>query len=656
MSSTPTSADGAESLLEELKFPDFLRQLQGRLSASVCNASSGSGRMSPTGLSMAPSAHVAVLRYIFKTAGQHQGVRQAAKEFLTSQPGEPGSDLAPWAPLTPQRTSGTFASADDRMCSQRRFLPPTPSLGAQQADIDDDHRQRLGLVGCDMEDAWGPRIAPKQDPTALRILQWNLLADGLSRDGFCVNPVMEQWPYGRDKVPTTDGPPEEFSSMLQEMLAITQRAKRRAAAEREAAEGNKAELEERLEDIQEDKLEALAEFKRRFDTLETQQNLLRCVDWDGRLRRMLWVVGRVSPDIITMQEVDHLNELQAALEPLGYVCSVQTAPGQRAKHRPLHITSGAAALPSRQASGVAFSTKVGSEALVQKLERATESVGLVATGAVRELFEAAKLKPPNSLKDAVRRGPEFASAGGYEGLFDHLRRNGLSDLCSDSFDDDGSVVFWKADRFNLQSVSHCVFGEKDGGGAGEGAVKVSLHDRVADKDVSVCTTHLKSGNKMDQEAGRVKQLRGPVCSDTGRCSSCISWAGDPARPGAVIVAMDANSRPQFPGSETVWREFKRLGWASVWDEFFCPETGAERVERTPVTVNKLRGPSSGQTQKIGEHAFELIDHVFFRNLRLQGHGLQPVFFPSKDDALASLLPSLANPSDHYPVVADLTYA
>lgn len=648
---TPTSAAAEESLLEELKFPEFLRQLQSRLSSSAGEKSSG--QVSPTHSSGMALAHSAVLRYIFRAAGQYQGVRQTAKDFLQSQPGEPaGSD--PWGPLTPQRTSCSFQSADDRLVSQRPFVPPAPSLSVQQEEIDEEHKSRLGLVECNMEAAWGRSIHPKEKG-AVRLLQWNLLADGLSRDGFCVSPVTlaDQWPYG-SKIPTTDGPPKEFSAMLKDMLAITHEAKRRAAAEKEAG-GTGAELAERLEAIQDEKLEELARFKRQYDTHETQQNLLRCIDWDGRLRRMLWLISRASPDIITMQEVDHLNEIQASLEPLGYVCSVERGEekaAERAKHHALHVLTGAEVLPRRQASGVAFSTKVGSEALLQKLERAMESAGVGATGAVRQLFEAAKVAPPKSLKAGLR-SPDFAAAGGYEALLEYLRRNGLPELSADSIDDDGSVVFWKADRFEVRSIGHCVFGEKDGDGGGEGAVKVTLRDRVAGRDISVCTAHLKSGNSSTQEAGRLQQVRGPVYSLDGRSESLASWIGGPGE--RVILAMDANSRPQFPGSETVWRAFKSQGWNSVWDKYFS-EAGEARLERCPVTVNKMRGPGSAQAQKIGEHAYELIDHVFFRNLRCQGHGLEPVTFASQEEALASLLPTLANPSDHYPVVADLTYA
>merc|ERR1712216_868813 len=72
------------------------------------------------------------------------------------------------------------------------------------------------------------------------------------------------------------------------------------------------------------------------------------------------------------------------------------------------------------------------------------------------------------------------------------------------------------------------------------------------------------------------------------------------------------------------------------------------------SVNKMRGPLSGQPKKIGHHAYELIDHVFYsEGLELVEHVLEPRVHPSRAAAIDDLIPSLSNPSDHYPVVVDI---
>ena len=97
--------------------------------------------------------------------------------------------------------------------------------------------------------------------------------------------------------------------------------------------------------------------------------------------------------------------------------------------------------------------------------------------------------------------------------------------------------------------------------------------------------------------------------------------------------------------------------ASVWDDFFDSDGKAKTVSELhpPVTSNKVRGPLSGQAKKIGAHAYYLIDHVFFDPdfFELKAHCFEPKRFQSRISALEEVQPSLRNPSDHYPVIADL---
>lgn len=100
--------------------------------------------------------------------------------------------------------------------------------------------------------------------------------------------------------------------------------------------------------------------------------------------------------------------------------------------------------------------------------------------------------------------------------------------------------------------------------------------------------------------------------------------------------------------------------ASVWDDFFDAEGKPKKIQSEfdpPVTSNKVRGPLSAQAKKIGSHAYYLIDHIFFDPVffELEAHAFEPKQFRSPADALEEVQPSLLNPSDHYPVIADLIF-
>jgi len=94
----------------------------------------------------------------------------------------------------------------------------------------------------------------------------------------------------------------------------------------------------------------------------------------------------------------------------------------------------------------------------------------------------------------------------------------------------------------------------------------------------------------------------------------------------------------------------------VWDKWYEP-SGAVRIGAplpVPVSTNKMRGPLSKQPKKVGLHAPFLIDHVYFGSsqLKLVTHVGSLLAHDSARLALQSLLPTLANPSDHVPVIVD----
>jgi len=77
------------------------------------------------------------------------------------------------------------------------------------------------------------------------------------------------------------------------------------------------------------------------------------------------------------------------------------------------------------------------------------------------------------------------------------------------------------------------------------------------------------------------------------------------------------------------------------------------TKKFPVSVNKMRGPSSNQPDKIGEHQCELIDHIF-TNARSSVLHQQPKFYKDKKEAETELYPSKQMPSDHLPIVVNIS--
>jgi len=111
-------------------------------------------------------------------------------------------------------------------------------------------------------------------------------------------------------------------------------------------------------------------------------------------------------------------------------------------------------------------------------------------------------------------------------------------------------------------------------------------------------------------------------------------------------------------------------WRSIWDHYFdsrgCPRKCATQKRVSPgfglipcdppVTVNKMRGATSQQPRKIGIHAYELIDHIWYsRGVKFCGHALEPLRYASSKAAQLALIPDVWTPSDHVPIVADMKF-
>ena len=183
-------------------------------------------------------------------------------------------------------------------------------------------------------------------------------------------------------------------------------------------------------------------------------------------------------------------------------------------------------------------------------------------------------------------------------------------------------------------------------------LEVILEKRHGDKkQLLVLGAHLGSANTKNDEMMR---LDDQVEIADGLIDVMRIKRGD----AALVVVMDSNSHPQLDAEgngRSVWRTMKKEV-ASVWDGYL-DGSGQSLVRNPPVTTNKVRGPSTEQMKKIGVHAFHTIDHVFFdrEHFAFKDFATQPSQFVSEAAALCDVLPSLTTPSDHYPVIVDLSW-
>jgi len=473
----------------------------------------------------------------------------------------------------------------------------------------------------------------------LRVMQWNLLADGLSGDGFLVHPVLADWPVGNDSVPTVDGEKTvKFHELVNEIIN---------------ARGNDKELE-------------FLQFK--YATAAFQRNLDAITDWQARqLQIQLVILSMGRPDILVFQEVDHYGSLADGLAQLGYSSQLSNA---SAPYMPAHLsghhTSDAEGIANFCASieqvGHAFVPELGSTAMRLAIERRGLTKQVIAAAEAAGIAD----RVVNPMGDRLARDAFVGLEGGSRVL---LCRAGVEDPTS--IDDDGVCIFWRQDHLYAESLRVRVYSDGKFGAALE--VKLRRHGdsegklgeqsgRPDARPIIVMCAHLASGSTQQAEAQR---LQTQVHSKEGLCS----WISSIARrenDAVVLLALDANSHPQVcapDGQASVWRSLRNSLGASVWDGHFDadgePLVGEDPgpVQDPPVSVNKFRGPHSAQPDKIGLHAYLCIDHIFFdpRSMALRGHVYPPRRFLSAHTALDHVLPSLAIPSDHYPLVVDFVW-
>lgn len=490
-------------------------------------------------------------------------------------------------------------------------------LEEKRRALEQARRARLAELGVATVAAKASELKPIAEGAAecFRIMQWNILADSMSDDGFLVHEVLQDWPAGKGNVRTSSGEVVKFTKLLDDMMV---------------AKGDN---------------EALEQLKRRYDTAEALTNMLATVDWQvRRLQIQLQVLAAGRPDVLVFQECDHYGHLVEDLAKLGYASSL---PSAEKAYEPAHLIGYNNRTPEGaeefqkaiERKGYAFLPNVGSTSMSLCLNRKAHREKVVDA--------AKKLGIDNKVVDERGR----VDKKGFVGL-STAQLLSEAHLDPSEIDDDGVAIFWRVDRFAAAALQVRAFP----GGQG-GALLVRLQERsCAARELTIIGVHLSSGDDLKSEGKRLAE-QVDVIGGLRELVEEAKRAGE-----TVVLSLDANSHPQIgvDSGSSCWCSLHGALGASVWDTHF-DSTGKLLTNGSldpPVTSNKLRGPLSGQAKKIGLHSYYCIDHIFFipTELSLRGHAITPKQFQSDGAAREVLNPSLSNPSDHYPVVADLEWA
>eukprot|EP00588_Corethron_pennatum_P021611 CAMPEP_0194324738 /NCGR_PEP_ID=MMETSP0171-20130528/28829_1 /TAXON_ID=218684 /ORGANISM="Corethron pennatum, Strain L29A3" /LENGTH=449 /DNA_ID=CAMNT_0039083707 /DNA_START=124 /DNA_END=1470 /DNA_ORIENTATION=+ len=447
-----------------------------------------------------------------------------------------------------------------------------------------------------------------QDGVFVRLLQWNILADGLGDDGFLST---EYSPIHAGSGDSDVGyEASQFMAMVRaakqqdladgivEKMGELKTAEKalKKAADKASAAATVASLRQTI-----DATSQLVGLKRRFEhspqLAAVGRNIL---SWDVRYDRIKATILAARPLVVCLQEMDHLQ--QFARDP---------------------------------AFGAVYACSVAGE-YVPAAYGGDGGDDLRPYNYLRHLLESRTAFAPKSYSHArnfrTKRVSQEHTRAYTNVKDDEENRRDYKDVV----DDDGVAIFWRRDAFQpvelgflrIASDSH----------KSDGAVAVVLEEKRTGRHLNVITAHLPSGDDPKKEQERLQVLHDPNQTWTaGRIvrRDDATWAKEPyARDspfdgllsyvehytrtgGTTAFASDCNSRPDFPpgpDGRSVWTALaaSRAGLASVWVQTgYLTADGrpAPATAGVPVSVNKMRGPASAQPQKIGEHQCELIDHV-----------------------------------------------
>ena len=138
----------------------------------------------------------------------------------------------------------------------------------------------------------------------IRVMQWNILADGLSDDGFLVRDILQE---GDPKAQEA-----AFLSMAQEVQQTVEEAKPLGKEAKEKA------LNDLKTSFSPKEGEGTPEAREKADAMQANHSAI--IDWTRRWLKMRELIARFDPDVITMQEVDRMAEVQRDLHELGCAC------------------------------------------------------------------------------------------------------------------------------------------------------------------------------------------------------------------------------------------------------------------------------------------------------------------------------------------------
>ncbi|CAJ1384340.1 unnamed protein product [Effrenium voratum] len=471
----------------------------------------------------------------------------------------------------------------------------------------------------------------------LRVLQWNLLAEGLVPEGFMM-PLVSQAHV------------ETSEKFLESLLKTGGREDLRTAAKL-SSQGYRSFVWSRNEEgavtweefarmacnmvlamkglPPEQKEERGLSLKHKYNPdLETKDsgqltvNEKAVVGAEHRLLRVVWFVALTQPDVICFQELDNFAFVSEELAKLGYACSTAQA---------------APYVPLKGRQGESYREKLDSDW---------------------------SFAPKWGIKKGKSTARFFLEKRGQKAQF-----NGKSW----EIDDDGQAIFWRADRFELvgkpefavlpgdKDINDFVDGNTDDLGctqSDQAAVRVllqfkDLDERLRRQQFYVCTTHLSSGG--DAEVHRIQQLS--HLSRWARSGLPEIWSmdanteidfddGDMSQGSRVPVPEDANALQSFMHNNDL---------RSVWETYYM---STRDIWHPPVSVWKMRGSASAQPKKVGEDMYQLIDHIFYEGRHLFRQGEQALRLrekktddPADRDWLA-LMPNELLPSDHLPILWD----
>lgn len=492
----------------------------------------------------------------------------------------------------------------------------------------------------------------------IRIAQWNILADGLGIDGFVATeflPIRETSSATSAKYEATQfmelirqaKEDDTKNGIIEAMNELKKTEKKLKKLKSGSADGDKLkqEISDKKGIVSKSKLVKL---KKQFESSpELERINSEILDWNMRYSRIKSLLLRADPDVITFQEIDHVKQfLDDGTFSSKYTCLLED---DAVYQTPFYSDKDDESNDTRRPENY-----------------------------VTELMQSKAAFCPKSYSNAYTFRKKRPRPGSH-------------------VDDDGVAIFWKRDKFNPMELGFLQYPTKEGGVKREGSVVVTLKHKASGQLINVLTAHLPSGNEVTKEIERLNVLKDPSAEFTAQrlCRQEKGWKQVPyeadkkfdglisfvqyyedRQSSLTIFALDTNSRPTFPLTESssgektnVWNSILQGSTLeSVWvQSSLLNEEGKAINQDLPfvASVNKMRGPSSDQPSKIGEHQLELIDHIFTnaRNSRLirdvQVHDvlpvpLAPLQYASKEGkAEISLNPSISMPSDHLPVVVDL---